>query len=381
MLRREGTKQVRISRQKRNDLLDTFRLGLDAVKELKLHSGRREQVLQTFVAGTRELQASVERQSLFFNGSAVVAQILFYVTLGLAIFNYAGGTADRRLIVSFGIGIIYLMRPLQGSIQIAQQLAVADIALDRIEELGLTLERAGAWREDDIISETPAPFRTEEFGRLELSGVTYSYASQPEKTESDFVLGPIDLSLSKGEILFVVGGNGSGKTTFARILAGLYLPTSGSICTNGHTITSEDTGWYCQLFSATFYDFFVFEQSLKGREWSDEIMGRFKISGRIKTESDRILNSSELSLGERKRLALMFAFLDDKPIIILDEWAANQDPNFKEIFYKEILREFRERGKLVVVISHDDRYFSTADKILFLEGGKPFLQHVMQPSE
>jgi putative ATP-binding cassette transporter len=371
LLRREGTKQVRVSNQKRNDVLDVFRTGFTAVKELKLHSGRREQMLGSFVTSARELQTSVERQSSFFSGSAAVAQALFYVTLGLVMFDYAGGTVDRHVVVSFGIGIIYLMRPLQASIQITQELAAADIALDRVEELGFTLDQTRERRKrDGVLGANPAPPVAGDFETIEFSGVTHSYETDSEAADNEFSLGPIDLAFAKGEIVFVVGGNGSGKTTFAKILAGLYWPTAGSILLNGKVIGPEDAESYSQLFSAVFYDFFIFEHCLEGKECSDDLLRRFKIDGSLQMEAGKILNSFELSLGERKRLALMFTYLDDKPIIILDEWAADQDPNFKEIFYRDILRELKDSGKLVVVISHDDRYFDVADRVVRLESGK-----------
>jgi putative ATP-binding cassette transporter len=367
LLRREGTRQVRVSREKRNDLLEVFRTGFTAVKELKLNSGRREQVLEHFVKSARELQSSVERQSGFFSGSAAVAQALFYVTLGLVMFGFAGGTADKHVVVSFGIGIIYLMRPLQASIQITQELVAANIALDRVEELGLTLEQARKHHQHD--RSIPA-LPDGEFESIEFSGVAHTFSSNSEDGGADFAVGPIDLTFSRGEIVFVIGGNGSGKTTFAKMLAGLYWPTAGSILLNGKALLPEDAEWYSQLFSAVFYDFFIFEHYLEGKECSDDLLRRFKIDGKLQIENGRILNCSELSLGERKRLALMFAYLDDKPIIILDEWAADQDPNFKEIFYKDILREFKDRRKLVVVISHDDRYFGVSDRTVRLERGK-----------
>jgi putative ATP-binding cassette transporter len=380
LLRREGTKQTRISRQKRNDLLEAFRSSLDGVKELKLNFARREQASQEFAKHAGELQSSVQRQALFFGGSATVAQILFYVALGLVMFDYTGGTNERHLVASYGIAIVYLMGPLQGSIQIFQGLVAADIAFERVEELGIILGKArvrqtlaNAKDSDAAADKIGCPFG--EFRELELSGVAHSYKSDAEEGGVEFILGPIDIALTKGEILFVVGGNGSGKTTFAKILAGLYLPAAGSIRINGHAVTSADSEWYCQLFSAIFHDFFVFEHFLEDSEWSDDLLRRFKIDGRIQIEQNRVLKSSALSLGERKRLALIFAYLDDKPIVIFDEWAADQDSEFREIFYNEVLRELRDRGKLVVVISHDDGYFHLADRILFLERGKPTLQH------
>jgi putative ATP-binding cassette transporter len=371
---------MRISQQKRSDLLDLFRALLDGVKELKLNSARREQTSTEFAKRATELQSSVQRQMLFFGGSATAAQVLFYVALGLVMFDYTGGTADRQLIASYGIAIVYLMAPLQTSIGIVQGLAAAELALDRVEELGIALENARK-KERGKISERinvshaiERPF--DEFQQLELSGVTHSYGEPAEEGDGEFVLGPVDLTLAKGEILFVVGGNGSGKTTFAKLLAGLYSPAAGSILVNGHVVTSEDTQWYSQLFSAIFQDFFVFDRLLESDEWSDDLLRRFQIAGRIQIEGNRIVKPSALSAGERKRLALMLAYLDDKPIVIFDEWAADQDPVFRETFYSEVLHELRARGKLVVVISHDDRYFQLADKILVFERGKPPIQRL-----
>jgi putative ATP-binding cassette transporter len=371
LLRREGARQTRISRQKRNDVLDAFRAAYAASKELKLHSARREQAITDLEARARELQRSVERQSSFFGGSIALAQALFYITLGLVMFGPGGGSTDRHIVVSFGIGIIYLMRPLQTSIQIAQELAAANIALDRVEELGFALDEARALnvRAPDLGATAPSVVM-DKFERLEFVGVTYLYRIEADESSTEFSLGPIDLTLSKGEIVFVIGANGSGKTTLAKLLTGLYWPTSGSIHLNGQVLRPTDVGGYSQLFTALFSDFFTFDRFLEGKECTDDLLRRFKLDRGRQLERNEIPNPSELSLGERKRLALLFAYLDDKPIVILDESGADQDPYFKDVFYNEILRDFRSRGKLVVVISHDDRYFGVADKIVRLDRGQ-----------
>jgi putative pyoverdin transport system ATP-binding/permease protein len=376
LLRREGTAQVRVSQQKRNDLLDVFRSALDSVKELKLHAARREQILGAFADRSKELQVSVERQSVYFGGSAMVVQILFYVALGLVMFDYVGDAGGRHLTVSYGVAILYLMGPLRGSIQTFQELAAADIALDRVEELGLALDRAKEkQRTSDAVGSTVARsssiagFDIAGFRHLELLGVTYSYSSNLESGGGGFILGPVDVVLARGEIVFVVGGNGSGKTTFVKLVAGLYAPTAGLIRVNDREVTGAESDWYCQCFSAIFHDFFVFERLLGNYERLGDLLRRFGMAERITVEGDKIVEPSSLSLGERKRLALMFAYIDDKPVVILDEWAADQDPEFKEVFYNQILEELRDRGKLVIVISHDDRYFHLADKVLRFDRG------------
>jgi putative ATP-binding cassette transporter len=77
-----------------------------------------------------------------------------------------------------------------------------------------------------------------------------------------------------------------------------------------------------------------------------------------------------LSQGQRKRLALLTAYLEDRPIYLFDEWAADQDPQFKEIFYHHLLPELRARNKTVLVITHDDRYYDVADRLIKLDYGK-----------
>jgi putative ATP-binding cassette transporter len=85
---------------------------------------------------------------------------------------------------------------------------------------------------------------------------------------------------------------------------------------------------------------------------------------------DGALSSVDLSRGQRKRLALLTALLEDRPIYVFDEWAADQDPHFKQVFYRQLLPELRARGKAVVVISHDDRFFDIADRLIELDGGQ-----------
>jgi putative ATP-binding cassette transporter len=83
-----------------------------------------------------------------------------------------------------------------------------------------------------------------------------------------------------------------------------------------------------------------------------------------------VLSTTQLSQGQRKRLALLTAFLEDRSIYLFDEWAADQDPTFKQTFYDSLLPELKARGKTVIVISHDDRYYDVADRLIKLEDGK-----------
>lgn len=375
VLRREGTKQSRISREKWQEMLESFRALVDGMKEVKLNAARREQVLDVFSDRAGKLKQSGLRQAKFFGASATLTQLLFYAAIGLALVEFAEDTVNRMVIVGYVVSIIYLMGPLQGIIGILQSFVQANIALGRIEELGLRLDQARVAHQRATQSSLAADHHVR-WTTLQLAGVHHSYGSTND--DHEFALGPVNLTMRAGEIVFVVGGNGSGKTTFAKVVTGLYPPAAGDIFVDGRRIGGEERARYSQQFSAVFDGFFLFERLLAGGSTehsrdaeATELLRRLQIADRIKIENGRLSKTTALSLGERKRVALMLVYLEDRPICLFDEWAADQDPVFKDIFYREILGELRSRGKLVIVISHDDRYFDVADKFLILERGLP----------
>jgi putative ATP-binding cassette transporter len=171
-----------------------------------------------------------------------------------------------------------------------------------------------------------------------------------------------------------VGGNGSGKYTLAKLITGLYIPEEGEISWDGQIISTQNREWYRQHFSVVFSDFYLFEDilGLENVNLDHQARGylqQLQLDHKVKVEDGR-LSTTALSQGQRKRLALLSAYLEDRPIYLFDEWAADQDPPFKEIFYTKLLPELRDRGKTVVVISHDDRYFYVADRIIKLDYGR-----------
>ena len=207
-----------------------------------------------------------------------------------------------------------------------------------------------------------------------MVGTTYSYSGE---TREGFNLGPIDLVLRSKEIVFLVGGNGSGKSTLLKILTGLYVPDKGEVRINGTSILDEDDREsYRQLFSAVFADFHLFDRISKedGKNQNiDELalkyLEQLQIRGKVEVVDGRF-STILLSQGHRKRLALLCAYLEDRPVYVFDEWAADQEPIFKDIFYSQILPDLKQRGKAVLVATHDDRYFHLADRIIRLDSGK-----------
>jgi putative pyoverdin transport system ATP-binding/permease protein len=208
------------------------------------------------------------------------------------------------------------------------------------------------------------------------------FSPNPNLEEPGFLLGPIDLEIGSGELVFIVGSNGSGKSTLAKLITGLYPAQSGEIYLNGEPITEANVEWYRQHFATTFSDIHLFDSylgfadrdsaSVANLQLDREVskyLREFQLDRKVSVNNG-VLSTTSLSQGQRKRLALLSAFLEDRPIYLFDEWASDQDPAFRELFYNQILIQLKERGKLVIAITHDDRYFHLADRILKLNYGR-----------
>jgi putative ATP-binding cassette transporter len=210
-----------------------------------------------------------------------------------------------------------------------------------------------------------------EWSRIDLREITHTYT---QNEDHGFTLGPLSLLLTPGEIVFIVGGNGSGKSTLIKLLTGLYQPETGQIYLDGELIDASNRDRYRQLFSAIFADFYLFER-LYGLPHSDldrqaqTYLSELELDKKV-TVANGTLSTTQLSQGQRKRLALLTAYLENRPIYVFDEWAADQDPVFKQVFYQQLLPNLKRRGKTVLVIGHDDRYFEVGDRLIQLDYGQ-----------
>ncbi len=365
-----GIRRFHEAREEQDALFRHFEALTDGVKELKLHRRRRW-------AFTVQLSATVERvrrlrvlAALIYGSAASWGHLLFFAVIGVLLLGRPGFIgASQQTLVGYTVVLLYMMTPLQILLDNLPTLGRAEVAVDKVRSLGFSL----ASGEEIAIEQPPAEEPRPSWSRLELRGVTHTY--RREGQDRDFRLGPIDLTLAPGEQVFLVGGNGSGKTTLAKTLVGLYAPEEGRIELDGRPVGGGDElDAYRQHFSVVFSDFFLFEDLL-GLE-SPDVDERARLYleslqlGHKVTVRDGRLSTTDLSQGQRKRLALLVAYLEDRPIYLFDEWAADQDPMFKEIFYQDILAELRRRGKTVVVISHDDRYYPLADRLIKLENGQ-----------
>lgn len=355
--------------REQNDMFFFHMRGLtEGIKELKLRRAGQE----SFISESLEATAAAYR-SYYMTGMGVYVLAsnwgngLFYVALGLILFILPEWSSiSSEILTGCVLAIIYMMAPLAVIMTNLPILGRAGIALNKIEEF----DRQLSAHSDDGVADNA--WTRPSSGQLEFIGVAHRY--HRENDDRCFSLGPIDLTLQAGELVFLVGGNGSGKTTLALLLMGLYSPEGGAIRLNGESITEANREYYRQHFSVVFSDFYLFESLLgfENRELDNkarEYLRQLQLDHKVEIEGGRF-STLNLSQGQRKRLALLVAYLEDRPFYIFDEWAADQDPVFKKIFYTDILSSLKARGKTVVVITHDDGYFHMADRCLRLEDGK-----------
>lgn len=357
------------AREEEDRLYGHFRALTEGIKELKLHRNRRGAFLsQEIQTATENYERHNVAAEFRFAASQNWTHLLYFVLIGGILFLLPQVMhMDSRTLTAFVVTTLFLMGPLAGAMSSISLISRANVALRKIDRLGITLSENST---EEFPLERPADKIT--FERLELVGVTHSY--RHEKDDSHFVLGPIHLRFRPGELVFLVGGNGSGKSTLAKIIAGLYVPESGELRLDGETVTDKNRDDYRQLFSAVFADFYLFENmlGLDTRKVDEQAMGYLKqlhLDHKVKVKNGA-LSTTAVSQGQRKRLALLTAYLEDRPIYLFDEWASDQDPHFKNVFYTQLLPELKARGKTVLVISHDDKYFHVADRIVKLDYGK-----------
>jgi putative ATP-binding cassette transporter len=266
--------------------------------------------------------------------------------------------------------LLFAVSPIDSVLAFVPVMGRAAASMARIDALGLSLDEAG--RDPAECAESaPAVPRAALEAQIVLRGVTYTHAH--EREGEGFTLGPIDLTVHPGEILFLVGGNGSGKTTLVKLLTGLYPPDSGTAHLGAVAVDDANRAWYREHFSAVFADGFLFSTlangaGVDGDERGSAYLEMLGLEGLVRLEAGAF-STTRLSQGQLKRLALAAACVENRPVLVLDEWASYQDPRFKRAFYRTILPALREEGKTLIVISHDDAYFDAADRVVHLSAG------------
>lgn len=378
LARRIGIRRFGLARETEDRLQQHYRSITDGAKELRLNSRRRQFVHQHELSGAIEaiFRLRVRAANVFVSANAF-GSLLFFLVVGLILLlQVRTAGKDRAIISGFVLVLLYMKGPIQEIVSALPSIGRAQIAFQRINQLSArfsTREPALAGTETE-----PRPSSlADSFQSISLSGVHYRFPQPQDERDATpsihgFALGPLNLTIERGETLFIVGENGCGKTTLIKLLLGLYLPDGGQLRVDGQPIEESRLDDYRQLFSVVFSDYYLFDTLISGEatpsKEAQSYLERLEIAHKV-TIREGSFSTTDLSTGQRKRLALVHAYLERRPIIVLDEWAADQDPTFRRIFYTEILPDLKRQGKTLVVISHDDRYFNVADRYIRLEGG------------
>jgi len=359
-------KTMEQSREEYDGLYMDFCALTEGIKELVLNKSKSiafmDEALSVRADGNRKL--SLSARNLYVLADKYIF-ILYYTIVGLIAFVLPNDIVSQEIISGYILVLLYMAGHVSALARSISVFTGAKISLNKISEIGGVLKKS-------VCNNIDIHRELSEFQSIYLEDVTHSFYN--EKENSNFVLGPINLCFESGELIFLIGGNGSGKTTLAMLLLGLFLPENGVIRFNGIDITDNNRNEYMQNFSAVFSDFYLFD-TLFGVNWNEtnnrltEYLKRLHLHHKVKIDDGKF-STLELSQGQRKRLALLVAYLEDRPFYVFDEWAADQDPEFKNIFYNELLPELKANGKTVLVITHDDKFFHLADRCVKLEDGQ-----------
>ncbi len=348
------------------DLVEGF---LRGSKELRLNRARSDDLFVDFQGSAHTTRRLLNQSGEIASWFLAVSGILMFGLVGIIAFvlpDHVEG--HRELLLQLIPMILFSLAPLVKLMGEIPMFTQADVGLGAIAEVEDALDRSSAIS-PAMAREISHSYRS--FQRIDYTQMVFHHRTT--ESSASFTVGPIDLTLTRGEVLFVVGGNGSGKSTFMRLVSGLYSPDEGGITVDAEILDDFGRQALGELFCAIFNDFHIFD-ALYGLEAVDPRQVRTLIEEMgLKGKVDFIdghFSQIQLSTGQRKRLALIAALLEDRPIYILDEWSAEQDVIFRNQFYNEIIPRLKALGKTLIVVSHDERYFHVADRILKLDLGK-----------
>ncbi len=349
----------RKARENDDALQNNYQNILDGHKELLINRYRAKLYYEDeFESNARSKKKNSTLGNLFNNLSSNFTNVALLALVGVEFylaleFKWASVAEATTIALS----ILFLRTPLVSMIGSFPTLLLAKIALDKIAKLEL----------DDYKEHFEKTNFIKDWRQISFKNTSFSY-------DDNFHLNPVNLDLKKGELIFLIGKNGSGKSTFCMLLTGLFKPSEGEIFVDDMKIDDDNLDIYRSLVSAVFSDFHLFTKTLAKEKFADEEkiaswLEFLELKGKTRVE-DHELVLTKLSTGQKKRLAMLIALLEERDILVLDEWAADQDPVFRRFFYKKLLPLLKEQGKTIFAITHDDAYFDSADRIFLAQNGE-----------
>ncbi len=363
--KRQLGSQLKRSLASSNKLYETLIYVLDGFKEVRINTARNEDIFERIQQRSDLATAATTQVETEFSDLSVFSQATFHISLASMVFllpEIAPGYHD--VAVKVMTAFLFIMGPLFQIVNTFPELLKAEAAAISIDRMEKRLEES---RQERVADAPPIT----SFSEIRLQDLEFHFTDP--KVAHPFTVGPLNLTIPAGEILFLAGGNGSGKSTLLKLLLALYRPQEGAVMIDDVAVDGSNEEAYQNLFSIIFSDFYLFDQ-LYGLSEVDEDKVNALIEDLGLGGKTRLVNGEfetlDLSTGQRKRLALLVSLLEDKPICVFDEWAAEQDPSFRKRFYREILPELKARGKTIIAVTHDDKYFDAADQLLQMDEGQ-----------
>ena len=333
-------------------------------KELKLNFFRRENLMNKFLVPNRDEAMKLDfRINYIFLSINLISQYGLYFVIAIILFVLPEvGLLSKEDVIAYVVITLFLSGPINNLINLQQMYTRFMVASRRIKKFVSDFE---------IIDDLPDEHveTVSDFQKLSFQNIAFAYDSNES---SSFALGPLNVDINQGEVIFIVGGNGSGKSTFINVLTGLYEPSEGEIVIDGN---SYKTARQLQdSIAAVFTDNHIFSHNydtyaLEQNEKYIQLLELMKMNGVVQDDKEETARR-KYSKGQGKRMSLIFALLEKKPLLILDEWAADQDPHFRKFFYEELIPKFKQEGKTIIAVTHDDAYFHKADRIIKFDYGK-----------
>ncbi|MGO1121109.1 cyclic peptide export ABC transporter [Rhodovibrionaceae bacterium A322] len=348
-----------------NKLFDGLTDAIDGFKENRLHN-KRSRDLTSYIdivshTVTRyKVQVDVQLSVLF-----IMAQATFYMLAAALVFLLPafGETFSEELLKTTTI-VLFIIGPVTSVVGVMSNMATANAACESMIRMEETLKEAAT--SPKATGEELLDFET-----IRFEGIVYEHHDRENGVS--FRCGPCSFEVHKGQILFISGGNGSGKSTLLMMATGLYHPKEGAIYVDDKLIDHKNLELLQSLFSTVFFNFHLFPR-LYGlgevdQDRLDELLKLMELEKKVEL-IDGQFDTKALSSGQRKRLAMVIALLEDRPIYVFDEWAADQDPEFRRKFYEVMLPDLKASGKTILAVTHDDRYFDDCDGRIVMEEGR-----------
>ncbi|MED4445708.1 cyclic peptide export ABC transporter [Bacillus thuringiensis] len=340
-----------------NDLTGGF-------KELTLNKKRKIDFEADMEKSCDTYRVKRSQASFAFANMFVIGELLFTLAIGAVVFLFPFilKNLESTSMASYVFILLYMTGPVHGILNAIPNAIEAKISFKRINDLLNEMSNSSFHNTNE------KQLAIEGSINLKLNAVEYEYNENDGKS---FKIGPINYEFNSGEIVFIIGGNGSGKSTLAKLITGLYSPSRGYISINNIKISEA---MLREKYSTVFSDFYLFNKlygiDYRGKEEEIErYLQLLQLNTKVEVEDGK-LSTTKLSTGQKKRLALLITYLEDRPIYLFDEWAADQDPEYRQFFYDTLLPELKQRGKCVITITHDDQYFDVADKVIKMDMGK-----------